>query len=120
MRGKVAPLDIAQARLAATEKWLANAKPEAVGIHIQLLGAVDNKRLENYLQDLGKVVDIEKVFVYRTKVGGKPAFSVIYGNYPDRIQASAALEKLPSSLRAQRPYLRTVQGVRAEINAEKR
>ena len=110
-------LDIAQARLAATEQWLDSADPGTVGIHIQLLGALDNKRLENYLQELSKVVDIGQVFVYRTKAGGKLAFSVIYGSYPDRTQANAALEKLPAQLRAQRPYFRTVQGMRAEIGA---
>ncbi len=107
--------DLMQARLAATEQWLANSKPETVGIHIQLLGAGDPKRLENYLQELGKVVDIQQVFVYRTKAAGKPAYSVIYGSFPDRAQANAALDKLPAQLRAQRPYLRTVQGMRAEI-----
>ena len=109
--------DIASARLTATEQWLANAKPGTIGIHIELLGALDSKRLENYLADLGKLVDIEQVFVYRTKVSGKPAYSVIYGSYPDRASANAALEKLPAKLRAQRPYLRTVQGMRAETGA---
>ena len=111
------PQDIIRTRLSATEQWLARAQPETVGIHIQLLGALDPKRLENYLLELGKAVDIEQVFVYRTRAGGKPAFSVIYGSYPDRSQANAALEQLPASLRAQQPYLRTVQGMRAEIGA---
>ena len=109
--------DIASVRLAATEQWLAHAKPGTIGIHIELLGALDSKRLENYLVDLGKLVDIEQVFVYRTKASGKPAYSVIYGSYPDRASANAALEKLPAKLRAQRPYLRTVQGMRAETGA---
>ena len=107
--------NIVEARLAATEQWLASAQAESVGIHIQLLGGQDLKRLESYLQELGKAVDIEQVFVYRTKAGGKPAFSVIYGSYPDRTQANAALEKFPEHLRAQRPYFRTVQGIRTEI-----
>jgi MSHA biogenesis protein MshM len=109
--------DLANARLAATEQWLAHAQAGTIGIHIELLGAIDPQRLENYLVDLGKVVDIEQVFVYRTKVSGKPAYSVIYGSYPDRVSANAALEKLPAKLRAQRPYLRTVQGMRAETSA---
>ncbi|MBI5750701.1 MAG: AAA family ATPase [Hydrogenophilales bacterium] len=109
--------DIVEARLAATEQWLANTPPETVGIHVQLLGAGDAKRLENYLAELGKSVDIAQVFVYRTKAGGKPAYSVIYGSYPSRAAANAALAQLPAKLQAQRPYLRTVQGMRAEIGA---
>ena len=111
------PQDIIRTRLSATEQWLARAQPETVGIHIQLLGALDPKRLENYLLELGKAVDIEQVFVYRTRAGGKPAFSVIYGSYPSRAVANAALAKLPAKLQAQRPYLRTVQGMRSEISA---
>ena len=114
-----APQDLVQQRLSATAQWLASAKPETAGIHIQLLGASDAKRLENYLREIGKVVDIQQVFVYRTKAAGKPAFSVIYGSYPDRAHANAALEKLPVQLRAQHPYLRTVQGIRAEISAKR-
>ena len=111
------PKDIVDARLSATQQWLASAKPETLGIHIELLGAIDPKRLENYLVNLAKLVDIDQVFVYRTRAGGKPAYSVIYGSYPDRAAANAALDKLPAKLRAQHPYLRTVQGMRAEIGA---
>ena len=74
-------------------------------------------RLEGYLAELSKSVDIAQVFVYRTKAGGKPAYSVIYGSYPSRVVANAALAKLPAKLQAQRPYLRTVQGMRSEISA---
>ena len=111
------PKDLMQVRLTATEQWFASIKPETVSIHIQLLGAADTRRLENYLQEIGKVVDIEQVFVYRTRAGGKPVLSVFYGAYPDRAHANVALEQLPAKLRAQRPYLRTVQGMRAEIAA---
>jgi len=99
----------------ATEQWLASAAPETVSIHVQLLGAGDAQRLENYLQKIAKVVDIQQVFVYRTKAGGKPAVSVLYGAFPDRQQANQAMQQLPPDLDVQRPYVRTVQGVRAEI-----
>ncbi len=109
--------DLASARLAATQAWLAKASPNTLGIHIELLGDLDRPRLENYLTNLGKVVDIEQVFVYRTKAGGKPAYSVIYGSFSNRAAANAALENLPAKLRAQGPYLRSVQGMRAELGA---
>lgn len=109
--------DIVDTRLVATEQWLASTSPETVGIHVQLLGAGDRKRLEIYLIELSKSVDIAQVFVYRTKASGKPAYSVIYGSYPNRAAANAALAKLPAKLQAQRPYLRTVQGMRSEISA---
>jgi len=109
-----APVSLAEARLAATERWLDSSAPGVVSIHIQLMGAADAQKLDKYLEELGKLVEIEKVFVYRTKAGGKPAWSVLYGSYPDRAAANQALSQLPAGIRAQRPYLRTVQGVRAE------
>jgi len=105
---------LSDARLAATEKWLESAPPGTVSIHIQLMGAADPQRLDNYLEELGKTVEVDDVFVYRTKAGGKPAWSVLYGSFPDRAAANRALSQLPAKIRAQRPYLRTVQGVRAE------
>lgn len=111
------PADLGNARLAATQAWLAKASPATLGIHIELLGDLDPARLENYLTNLAKVIDIEQVFVYRTRAGGKPAYSVIYGSYATRSAANAALEKLPPKLRAQGPYLRSVQGMRAELGA---
>jgi MSHA biogenesis protein MshM len=109
-----APRSLSEARVAATEKWLDSSPPDTVSIHIQLLGAGDPDRLDNYLQELAKLVEIERVFVYRTKAGGKPAWSVLYGSFPDRAAANQALTQLPARIRAQHPYLRTVEGVRAE------
>ena len=110
-------VSLTDARLNATKQWLSSAPPSSVSIHVQLLGVGDAKRLESYLADLGKSVDIAQVFVYRTFAGGKPAFSVIYGSYPSRAAANAALAQLPAKLQAQHPYLRTVQGMRTEISA---
>jgi type II secretory pathway predicted ATPase ExeA len=109
--------NLSDARLEATQKWLEASSPDTVSIHIQLMGAVDAKKLDEYLEELSKLVEIEKVFVYRTKAGGKPAWSVLYGSFPGRAAALEALSQLPVAIKAQRPYLRTVQGVRAETES---
>jgi type II secretory pathway predicted ATPase ExeA len=110
-------MSLADARLAATEKWLTSSAPDIVSIHIQLMGAGDPKKLDNYLEELSKLVEIEQVFVYRTKAAGKPAWSVLYGSFPSRAAANQALSQLPARIQAQRPYLRTAQGVRTETEA---
>jgi MSHA biogenesis protein MshM len=105
--------DLLEARLAATEQWLAN---EAVGtFSIQLLGTNDPEQLKEHLNALSKFVEITKVFVYRTKARQKPSITVLYGSFTSPREAREALDKLPSSLRANQPILRTVQGIRAEI-----
>jgi septal ring-binding cell division protein DamX len=37
---------------------------------------------------------------------------VIYGDYPSREAANAALAKLPETIRASRPYIRTTSKLR--------
>jgi septal ring-binding cell division protein DamX len=41
--------------------------------------------------------------------------TVVYGAYADRQAAQQALEKLPQSVSANRPVVRTVNGIRAEL-----
>jgi type II secretory pathway predicted ATPase ExeA/septal ring-binding cell division protein DamX len=105
--------DLLEARLAATEQWLAS---EALGtFSIQLLGTNDAEQLKEHLNALSKFVEINKVFVYRTKAKQKPSITVLYGSFTSPREAREALDKLPQSLRANQPILRTVQGIRAEI-----
>jgi len=39
----------------------------------------------------------------------------LYGSFDDRRAAQEALAKLPANLKAYKPVLRTMQGIRAEI-----
>jgi septal ring-binding cell division protein DamX len=41
--------------------------------------------------------------------------SVLWGNFPDRKAALRGMAELPPVVRANRPYLRTLNGVRAEL-----
>jgi septal ring-binding cell division protein DamX len=41
--------------------------------------------------------------------------TVVYGGYADRQAALQALDKLPPSVSANRPVLRTVNGIRSEL-----
>jgi septal ring-binding cell division protein DamX len=105
--------DVLESRLAATEKWLAM---EAQNLYsIQLLGTEDATQLKRRLNDLSKFIEMNKVFVYRTLANGRPFLTVLYGSFSDRRSAQEALNKLPEGLMANRPILRTVEGIRAEL-----
>jgi type II secretory pathway predicted ATPase ExeA len=105
--------DMLENRLAATEKWLAT---EANGLYcIQLLGTVDATQLKLHLNDLSKFIEMNKIFVYRTFANGRPLLTVLYGTFSDRRSAQDVLDKLPEDLKANRPILRTVGGVRDEL-----
>ena len=100
-------------RLDATREWLMSA--DHTTFSIQLMGTNNPEQLKDLLGGIGKIVDINKVFVYRTVAKQKPSLTVLYGSFDNRRAAREALDKLPGSLKSGRPLLRTVQGIRAEI-----
>lgn len=105
--------DLVQSRLAATQEWLARETQNAVSI--QLMGTNDEQQLKNNLNVLSNYVEINKVFVYRTRAKQKPSITVLYGSFSNDRAAREALASLPPFLKKDRPLLRTVNGVRAEI-----
>jgi MSHA biogenesis protein MshM len=105
--------DLLEQRLLATERWL---EEEQAGTYsIQLLGSNDPALLRKYFETLSKYIEIEKVFVYRTLANQQPTMTVLYGAFSRRGDAVSSLEALPEELKANRPYIRTVQGIRSEI-----
>jgi septal ring-binding cell division protein DamX len=110
--------DLLEQRLLATERWLAEAQGGTFSI--QLLGSNDPALLRNYFETLGKYIELEKVFVYRTLANQQPSMTVLYGVFGSRADAVRSLEALPDELKTNRPYIRTVQGVRSEIGLRKR
>ena len=105
--------DVLEARLAATQTWLAQQDKKTYSI--QLFGAADPQQLKNYLNVIGKFIEINDIFVYPTVAKQKPSLTVLYGAFNDRRAALDALAKLPAPLKVYQPILRTVQGIRAEI-----
>lgn len=105
--------DVLESRLAATEKWLAT---EANSLYcIQLLGTVDAAQLKLHLNDLSKSIEMNKIFVYRSLVNGRPLLTVLYGTFSDLRSAQDVLDKLPEGLKVNRPIVRTVGGIRDEL-----
>lgn len=105
--------DTVESRLEATREWLAAAAPATHTI--QLMGANGEEQLRAHLKSLGKVIDPGRLYVFRTKAQGKPSLTVLYGAYADRQSALQALQKLPAAVAANKPALRTVNGIRAEM-----
>ncbi len=105
--------DLLEQRLLSTDEWLGQVGPESYSI--QLLGTNDSELLREYFKTIGKYVEIEKVYVYRTVANKRPSLTVLYGTFPDRHEVRRVLKSLPAELQANRPYTRTIQGIRAEI-----
>ena len=109
----VAAGEVVEQRLRATTEWL--AKPGNNAFTIQLLGADNQQQLKNHLNVITKYIEINDIFVYRTLAKQKPSMTVLYGSFTDRRAAQEALKQLPAALRANKPIVRTAQGIRAEI-----
>jgi MSHA biogenesis protein MshM len=108
--------DLLESRLKATHQWL-TGEPQTT-LTIQLMGTHDPEQLKDLLNGIRKVIEINKVFVYRTVARQKPSLTVLYGSFDNRRAALEALDKLPASLKTNQPILRTVQGIRAEIKQQ--
>ena len=83
------------------------------------MGASSEAQLDAQLKSLARVLEPSRLYVYRTLAQGKPSITVVYGEYADRKSALQALEKLPAPLVANKPVLRTVNGIRAEMKQHK-
>ncbi|MBX3665516.1 MAG: AAA family ATPase, partial [Burkholderiales bacterium] len=102
-------------RLAATSVWLDSAKPRTHTI--QLMSSGDEQQLNNHLKFLSNIIEINSLFVYRTAAKGAPVLNVVWGSFDSQSEAREAMAKLPPSLKAYRPLLRTVQGIKAEVRS---
>lgn len=107
------PVDVLEQQLEATARWL-SAQPSST-ISIQLMSTVQTSQLPQTLKSLGTVLEMDHLHVFRTKIGGKPGVTMLYGAYGDRDAAIKAMQALPRSVRANQPQLRTVGGILEEM-----
>ena len=109
----IAAEDMLTRRLNVTSNWLANQPPATVSI--QLMGANSDAQLTADLINLSQKIELDNIYVYRTKVNNQPFLSVLYGSFATRLEAAQALKKLPVEIQKNRPQLRTIAGIQQEI-----
>ncbi len=109
--------DMLLERIEATLAWLAREAPQTHSI--QLLGSENSQLLKDHLSSLAKSIEITNLYVYRTVARQKPFLTVLYGSFGSREAAQNALDRLPPPMKAFRPYVRTVQGIREEMSRNK-
>jgi septal ring-binding cell division protein DamX len=106
--------DVIANRMEATRRWLKSDEPKPYSI--QLLTADSEQQLRNNLKALSKFIEVNDIYMYRSVAQGKPAVSVLWGTFNSRQAAAGELEELPRPLRAARPYVRSIESVRAEVD----
>lgn len=108
----IKPMDTLQTRMQVTQQWLQAMPKETVTI--QILGSSDEPQLRLQLALLAQIIELDKLYVYQTKVNQQIFYTVVYGSYADRFSANEALKQLPESLQKNRPQLRTIGGILEE------
>jgi type II secretory pathway predicted ATPase ExeA/septal ring-binding cell division protein DamX len=109
--------DLIADRIDATEQWV-NSKV-AGPYSIQLFVAADGPHLRDHLKSLPKSVEINDIYMYRWSAQGRPMVNVLWRSFSDRKAAQDEAAVLPASLKANRPYVRALDEIRAEIDRQK-
>lgn len=93
-----------------TEDWLRRQNPNAYTL--QILGVHDRLALKQFLTQH----NFNEMAMYKTIYHDKDWYVLVYGIYPNRAQASAALAALPESLQQNKPWIRTLASIQKHLN----
>ena len=99
-------------RLAATAEWLRTADASRYSIQLMLIGIDRGAGLEASLRRGGLGADLERVWLYRTRIRGVELLSVLLGDFPNQDEARRALQELPPALRQAKPFVRSLREIR--------
>jgi len=112
--------------LATTQDWLAariesdrRKLDSAPSQHwsIQLMTADQRERqaLDNYLSEARRALKPDGILLFPTGSREAPRISVLYGDFPNRVEAQNALAKLPQGIGQFRPYVRSFHAIREDM-----
>jgi type II secretory pathway predicted ATPase ExeA/septal ring-binding cell division protein DamX len=94
-------------RLEAGRTWLEHLPNDRWFIQVFAANEDRHGEIEALLHKLlSSNIEMDNIRVYYSALSGKPRYGVIYGDYPTRATASAAIRELPKPLRASKPYPR--------------
>ncbi len=86
------------------------------GYTLQMLGARKASSVTRFIRSQSSP---ENFHHFSTIYKERPWYVVVYGNYPSRQKAVAAVKTLPSGLRKRKPWARSIQGVQDDIRRKK-
>jgi septal ring-binding cell division protein DamX len=104
--------DLIADRIQATRRWMQSGLDRSYSI--QLLATTNEEQLRNDLNALPRFIEINDIDMYRSGTQGRAALNVLWRSFNSRQAAQLELQELPASLRSNRPYVRTLQEIRAE------
>ena len=106
--------DLVAERIENTKQWLAQAQDDHFSIQLFTARTVDADKVEAFLRKAPEMLDFTRIYIYETEVNGRMWYSVLYNDYANQDNAIDNLEQLPSSLKANDPYLRRISALKKD------
>ncbi len=103
---------LTQARITAGQHWLEKTPNDHWFIQIWVTDATQQEQVESFLNAAASQADFNNLRVYFSPLSGQPRYGIIYGEYPTRTAAMAAIKQLPDRLKKTKPYARQVSRLR--------
>ena len=105
-------------RQRATEEWLRQAPHSTYTLQLLTADVARAADVNLWLTRLPTGIKVDQVYIYSSVIRGLPRFSILYGAFPDRASAKAALGELPKKMRDGKPLIRTIAGIRANLQSQ--
>jgi DamX protein len=99
--------------LTANAAWLWSQNPGHYTL--QLLGSHQLEALRSFIKQHQLA---RQTSFYRTRRNNREWFVLLYGSYPDREQALAAISRLPAELQRSKPWARRFADIHAELSSQ--
>ena len=107
------------ARLDAGRELLATPS-RRYAVQLMVTDARERAYLEQYLGEASRALSADQIYLVPSGSSESPRLGVLYGAFPERAQAVAALGALPEPLRQFRPYVRTLEAIRDDARRAER
>jgi len=90
------------------DQWIESVPRQHYFIQLLATEASHTGEIEGFLARAAQVLDPAELRAYRSSLSGNDRVGVIYGDYPTREAAAAAMLALPESIKAAQPFPRQV------------
>ncbi|VAW62884.1 MSHA biogenesis protein MshM [hydrothermal vent metagenome] len=107
--------NILDLRLQETARWIQNAADENFTIQLTLLDSELKSDAQRFLKKIKSELNLQNIYIYKVSIRGRMFYSVLYNMYTERNQAVKQLQQLPDRLKKNGPFLRTIRGIKADI-----
>ncbi|MDR2837399.1 MAG: AAA family ATPase [Azonexus sp.] len=89
-------------------EWIESAPRRHYFIQLLATDATNTGQIEGFIARAAEALDPDAIRAYRSSLSGRDRVGVIYGEFPDRETAAAAMLALPESIKAAQPFPRQV------------